>query len=449
MFKRILTMLSDSIEKLSPQLLLIYTFALLIIIGTLALMLPEVQNEPVGLLDALFTATSATCVTGLATIDIADSFNWYGQFIILVLIQLGGVGLMTFAALSFSLMGVRLSLGTRDVLDDTLLIRNSTREFLRTFKLMFWIILNIEFIGAFFIFWGFFFEHKFGDSVWNACFLSVSAFCNAGFSLLKDSLNGTSHYTQVVIMVLIILGGLGHLVLAELLNFFKALLPRGKTPKIRFFSYHVKVVLLTTGILLILGTVATYVFNLNNKDITWFDSLFQAVTARTAGFSTLDQTLFTTPSILILMLMMFIGGGSGSCAGGIKTTTLAIWLAHVRQIIRGKNEITLLGRKIPAIIVNRVSQVIALALFWNILGLIVLSAAEEYTPLQTLVFEQVSAFATVGLSLDFTDQLSYISRIWIILTMFVGRLGTLTIALAIPRAQPLNINHPEGRILVG
>ena len=434
---------------MSPQRLLITTFLLLIAAGTLLLLLPWVQSREVGFLDALFTATSATCVTGLSTIDIGSTFNWYGQMIILLLIQFGGVGIMTFAAISFSLLGVRIPLGTREILDSAFAISDPTREFLKTFKLIFLVILNIEVTGAILLFLGFIGSGEPITSLWNALFLSVSAFCNAGFTLFQESLSNTSYYLQSVIMLLVVLGGLGHIVLAELYGFIKYIFRRGSMEHNRFFSYHVRVVLLMSVILLLAGTLSTYFFNIGKSNTGLFDSLFQSVTARTAGFSTVDQTMFSTPSILIIILLMLVGGSAGSCAGGLKITTLAVWLAHIKSILTGRSEITLLGRKLPLLVVNKVGKIIALALIWNIIGLIVLSSFQVETPLQTLLFEQISAFATVGLSLDFTDKLCDICRIWIICTMFVGRLGTLTIALAIPRAVPLNINHPEGRILVG
>ncbi len=449
MFRRILTGTVRFLDRATPQLLLIYTFAFLIAAGTVLLLLPAVQTADVGFIDALFTATSATCVTGLSTVDIGTHFNLYGQLIILALIQLGGVGLMSFAAISFSLLGARISLGALDVLDDTLSIRSPAREFTKTFKLMFWVIFNIEIIGAVFLFFGLLVTMPVHEAIWNACFLSVSAFCNAGFTLFPDSLAQLSSFTQLVIIILIILGGLGHIVLAELYSLLLLIVKRRKKSHPRLFSFHVRVVLLMTVILLLIGTVATLIFNYDNPHLTLFQSFFEAVTVRTAGFSTFNQTELTTPSVLILILLMLIGGNAGSCAGGLKTTTLAIWLAHIRTILNGSNEIRILNMKVPLIVVTRVSQIIALALVWNIVGLIIMSAGEETTPLQTLLFEQISAFATVGLSLDFTSRMSDICQLWIILTMFVGRLGTLTIALAIPRATPININHPEGRILVG
>ncbi len=449
MFNRVVSLWRGVIEQTSPQLLLIYTFGLLICIGTLTLMLPFVQSKDVSFIDALFTATSATCVTGLATIDIASSFNWYGQFVILCLIQFGGVGLMTFAAISFTILGGRISLGTRDILDNAFAIRDLASEFIKTFKIMFFVILSIELIGALFIFFGLIEGSNINSSLWNAFFLSVSSFCNAGFTLYNDSLQSTSVYTRCIIMALIILGGLGHLVLAELFAFIKCILQNKKILHPRVFSFHVRVVLLMTILLLITGTASTYLLNYKKDYIGLFESLFQSVTARTAGFSSVDQTLFSIPSILIIILLMLVGGGAGSCAGGLKITTLAVWLAHIKNIITGSNEITLLGRKIPNIIVTKVTKIIALAIFWNVLGVVILSAFAESTPFLTLLFEQISAFATVGLSLDFTDKMPDICSLWIIVTMFVGRLGTLTIALAIPRSLPLNINHPEGRILVG
>ena len=435
--------------SMSPQRLLIATFLLLIAVGTALLLLPFMQQREVSFLDALFTATSATCVTGLSTIDIGSTFNWYGQLVILILIQFGGVGIMTFAAISFSLLGVRISLGTRDILDSAFAISDPAREFVKTFKLIFLVIINIELVGATLLFFGLLRSEEPVASLWNAVFLSVSSFCNAGFTLFPASLSGTSHYLQSVVMVLVILGGLGHIVLTELYDFLKFLTGRLSMKHNRFFSYHVRIVLLMSLLLLAAGTISTFFLNIGKSDIGLFDSFFQSVTARTAGFSTIDQTKFSTPSILIIILLMLVGGSAGSCAGGLKITTFAVWLARVKSIVTGRSEITLLGRKLPLVVVDKVGKIIALALIWNIIGLIVLSSFQIDTPLQTLIFEQVSAFATVGLSLDFTDKLCDMAQLWIIATMFVGRLGTLTIALAIPRAIPLNINHPEGRILVG
>ena len=449
MHSRVLNHCREAVNEASPQSLFIYSFIFLILLGTILLSLPIAHSRPVGIIDAFFISTSASCVTGLATVDMVSSFNWFGELVILLLIQFGGVGVMTFAAVAFKFIGTRLSFSAQGVLEDAFYQNNAAKEFKRTFYLIFALIIIIEFFGALALFFDLIRTQPFHLACWTAVFHSVSAFCNAGFARSSESLTGTSVYTQTIIMILIIFGGLGHVVLVEFFHFINYRVKGIPRDSARWFSYHVRVVLVLSAVLIIAGTVTIYLFNYDLQKMDFITALFQSVTTRTAGFNTIDLADLRIPSILIMMLLMIIGGSPCSCAGGIKTTTLAVWLAHIKSMVRAENEITFMGMKIPHIIVVKAAKLVGLALLWNILGLLVLSTFEEDFQLGSLLFEQISAFATVGLSIDLTPGLCDISKLWLIITMFVGRVGPLTIALALPQREALRITHPEGRIMVG
>lgn len=449
MYKAIIMFLHKRINSFSPAELLIYSFMTLIIIGTVLLYLPFSQKLEIPLIDCLFTATSATCVTGLTTIDMSESFTLIGEIVILSLIQLGGIGVMTFAALSFKILGAHLPMRSQMALENSIFQRNAATDFRKMFNKIVILVLSIETVGALVLFYELINNYSFKYSLWTSIFHSISAFCNAGFSRNSDSLENTSLVTQSVIMILIIAGGLGHIVLVEIANFLKHCIQRKRKSSPKWFSFHVRIVLWTTFILIISGTTSIYFLGLNGKEILFTDALFQSITARTAGFYTVEQNLLTIPAALIMIVLMFIGGSPGSCAGGIKTTTVAIWFAHIRATIRNKTKADLLNMAIPAAITAKARQLVGLSMVWCVFGVIFLSISEDEVDLLKLIYEQVSAFGTVGLSMDFTPNLTEAGKIWITMTMFVGRLGPLTIALMAATTIKSNISHPEGRIMVG
>lgn len=445
----------------SPQALLVGGFAGIILIGSLLLSLPWAhQPGQVSYLDALFTATSAVCVTGLIVVDTGTAYTVFGQLVILLLIQTGGLGIMTFAGLVFRMLGRRLSLQSQAVLHDSFFQRDIGADFKRLFRQILITTLSIELVGAAFLFLALVFRTANpGAAFYAAVFHSVSAFCNAGFSIYKDSLIElrNSPVLVITIMVLIITGGLGHGVLLELQQLCHYCL--GRKPRQaggHVLSIHARVVLGMSAVLIVLGTLGLLAGGLTAHEATWVEkfagALFQSVTARTAGFNTVPIGALPLSSLMLLVMLMFIGGSPGSCAGGIKTTSFAIWLAELRARLRGEDDVKLLDRRLPMPILWRTTILLRLALAWNLIGILLLLTTESLGAgmgLQDVIFEQLSAFGTVGLSTGLTDRLSGMGRVWIIASMLVGRLGPLTLAMWILPERRVHVRYPEGKVMIG
>lgn len=443
-----------------PQTLLIGGFAAIILVGTLLLLLPWSQTRgEVGFVDALFTATSAVCVTGLIVVDTGTAFTRFGQVVILALIQIGGLGLMTFAALAFLMLGRRLSLASQAALHDAFFQRDLGIEFKKKFLQILLITASLELAGIFWIFLALMRRNiPVMEGFYSALFHSISAFCNAGFSIYKDSLIGVrdSPIIMTTVMTLIVLGGLGHMVVFEVWQLARNRLSRANPSGPHPLSIHSRVVLRTTLALIIAGWLGLILLGLTKAETGWgmklSSALFQSITARTAGFNTVDIGVMPLSSLFLLILLMFIGGSPGSCAGGVKTTALAISAAEFRARLKGEEQVVMLDRRVPKPILGRTMVLIRLSIFWNLLGLLLLLYTEtgrSGVGFHDVLFEQISAFGTVGLSTGLTDKLTVIGRLWITATMFVGRLGPLTIALGVLPATPTHVKYPEGRIMIG
>jgi trk system potassium uptake protein TrkH len=443
-----------------PQTLLIGSFAGVIFLGTLVLLMPWSQTRgEVGLVDALFTATSAVCVTGLVVVNTGTAYTRFGQTVIVALIQIGGLGIMTFAALAYLMLGRRLSLASQAALHDTLFQRDLGIEFRRRFLQILLITIGIELVGMLFIFLALIWRQVPAlPALFSAFFHAISAFCNAGFSTYKDNLAGLrdSPMIMITVMSLIVLGGLGHMVLSELLHHHKGRWSGSALAGPQSLSTHTRLVLRTTLALIIIGWLGLVILGLTAGETTWgmklASALFQSITSRTAGFNTVDIGGMPFASLLLLVLLMFIGGSPGSCAGGVKTTALAISLAELKAKLKGKDQVVMLDRRVPKPILDRTMVLIRLSILWNLLGVLLLLFTETGRPgigFQDVLFEQISAFGTVGLSTGLTDKLSLIGRLWIILSMFVGRLGPLTLAMGILPSTPAQVKYPEGRIMIG
>ncbi len=439
---------------------MVWGFAGAIAIGTILLWLPFAhQPGRVGLLDALFTATSAVCVTGLAVVDTGSDFTLFGQIVILLLIQLGGLGVMTFAVIAFKALGMRLSLVSQAAVQDSMFQKDVAVLFKSVFGGILALTLIIEFIGAAVLF-AFLAPLKGASgAAFTSVFHSVSAFCNAGFSLYPDSLiglRGTGGLAAVV-AALIVLGGLGHTTLYEIFGLVKRKLTgKRSVGKIARLSLHAATALWMSAGLIIAGAVMLMIFGLTTGEKNAWEivgnALFQSVTSRTAGFNTIDIGALPVASLFLLTTLMFVGGSPGSCAGGVKTTTLAVWLARIKSSLAGEKEVSILGRRLPDETVSRAGLLMGLAILWNIAGVMILSATEpgvNGAGLSQIVFEQVSAFGTVGLSTGITPSLSVSGRLWIILTMFVGRLGPLTMAVWIVNKKRVNVHYPKGEVMIG
>ena len=434
--------------RLNTAQIVVISFAVTILIGTLLLTFPTATEDGrgAGFLDALFTSTSATCVTGLIVQDTPTYFSTFGEIVILVLIQLGGLGIMTYSAFVAILFG-RFSLGQRKIMQEMFEEERDVLSML-TFILRMTLVIELARMLLLFTRWVFHFENT-GEALYMSIFHSISAFCNAGFSLFSDSVSGfvTDPIVNIAIMLLIILGGIGFIVVYEVTA-------RARRRK-RYLSPHTKIVLLTSGALITAGFFILFFFEFDGALIRLplhsklWASLFQSVTTRTAGFNTIPIGALSSLTLSVMILLMFIGASPGSTGGGIKTSTFAILLLSVRSILKGKPAVEAFRRTIPASGVLKALALLVSALF--IVGMIFfLLLLSEDQPYLDLLFETVSAFGTVGLSTGVTPSLTAIGKLLITVMMFLGRIGPLTLGLALSRSFLRDrIDYPEARIMIG
>lgn len=456
-------------DFLNPAQLITASFLSLIIMGTFLLMLPNATYEGISAVDALFTSTSAVCVTGLIVVDTGTFFTPFGQNIILLLIQLGGLGIMTFASYFSYFFRGRSSYENQIMLKD---VTNSEKigEVFNVLKKIVLITFSIELIGAVFIF----FSIKKAvipeifDRITFSIFHSISAFCNAGFSTLENSLYETgfkfNYSLQLIIIALFILGGIGFPLLFNvykyLVYYFKNQIIKIRHPKESIYipwvlNLNSRIVLITTSILLVVGTVLFYFFEYNNtlsehssygKIVV---SLFGAATPRTAGFNSIDTSALNFSTIMIIFILMWIGASPGSTGGGIKTTTFALATLNFFSIARGKDRVELFKREISDLSLRRAFSIISLSLLVIGSAIFLIASFDDDMTLLSIAFECFSAYSTVGLSLGITSLLSTPSKLVIIATMFIGRVSMLTILIALLRSvKHLNYRYPKEEILI-
>ncbi|CAH0346077.1 TrkH family potassium uptake protein [Bacillus sp. CECT 9360] len=441
-------------DFLDPPKILVLGFATLILLGACLLTLPIATHDGNGLvfLDALFTATSATCVTGLVVVDTADTFTTFGEIVILTLIQIGGLGFMTFATFFFFLLGKRISLRERLLLQETL-NNVSFAGIVRLVKRVLIFTAIIELTGATILAIRFSFDMPIGKAIYWGIFHAISNFNNAGFDLNGEfrSLTPFVDDPTVVLTVcaLITLGGIGFIVMNELYEYHDT----------RRVSVHTKVVLLMTLILTLGATILIFTFEFGNEKTLEplsytgkvLGSLFQAVTPRTAGANTLPIGDLTQSTLFLIIFLMYVGAGPGSTAGGIKITTFAVLSATLWSQIKGKEDVVLFRRRIVMETIFKALTVAAMGMFlvMFITMLLTITEGERHNFIMYL-FEATSAFGTVGLSMGLTPELSPIGKVLIIFTMFAGRLGPLTLAYAVSmRRKPNAFHHPKGKIMLG
>jgi trk system potassium uptake protein TrkH len=445
-----------------PARLLVTSFGAAIIVGAGLLALPAASHgAPITFLDALFMATSAVCVTGLAVVDPGGTFSNFGLGVLLILVQVGGLGIATLSMTLLLLVGQGVSFSSQDAVQDsfTLSHRVSLGSLLR--QVLFWTVF-IEALGAGLLFLTESQRLPLGQAVWFSVFHSITAFCNAGFALRPDNLMGDRANAGIVlpIALLVILGGLGFTVLAELVRWRV----RHWQGQRAVLSLHAKVVLTMTGILLLVGMIGFAALEWNNlmRDMNFGEALlvtgFAAVTPRTAGFNTIDYSQATAATLYFTMVLMIIGGCPGSTAGGIKATTLGVLLALARARYRGERGVRLFNRSVPEANIAKATWVVVLALVIVVFGVILLSAIQIGGPVRShpgewslgLLFEVVSALGTAGLSTGVTSQLNDGGKILIMALMFIGRLGPLTIALAIAqqKSRP-TVSYAEEQVMIG
>lgn len=431
----------------TPQVIAL-SFVGAILAGTLLLTFPAATTDGRGasFIDALFTSTSATCVTGLIVQDTPGYFSTFGQIVILVLIQLGGIGIMSYSAFLALLFG-RFTLGQRGMLQDML---EEDRNVLGMIVYVFKMTFVIEFTGALLLFLRWIFVYKNPvQTVYLSIFHSISAFCNAGFSLFSNSLEDCAGdpYVNVIIMALIISGGIGFLVVHEMTR-------KVRKPG-RAITTHSRLVLTTSALLVIIGFLALFFVEFDGAFFDYplttklWGALFQSVTARTAGFNTIPIASLSVVSLTIIMTMMFIGASPGSTGGGIKTSTFAILLLSLKNILLGKKDIEVFRRTIPSAVVYKALALAVGALF-ILMSIFILLLGVEDKPFLPLLFEAVSAFGTVGLSMGLTPDLTVTGKLLIIILMYGGRIGPLTLGFALTRVlRKEKIEYPEGKVLIG
>jgi len=441
--------------KLAPAQIVILSFSVIIMIGTILLSLPisAAEGKSISLIDAFFTATSATCVTGLSTLSLSDNFSFIGQLIVLVLLQIGGLGYMTLHSSMMILLGKSFKIKNKVLMQDLLDI-SSVSDLLSMIVNIIRYTLVIELCGAIVLSIAFSFEgYEIGEAIYYGFFHSISAFCNAGFSLFNNSLEnfGTNPFISFTISGLIIMGGLGFIVIKEL----ELVVLRKK--KIVNLSVHSKVVLSTTFVLISLVTVYMFFTEYLNAftDYNLFEqfqlAFFQSVTTRTAGFNTVSLNALYPHTLYLICLIMFIGASPGSTGGGIKTTTFAILFQSVKATLRGRDRVEFFDRLVPNHIVVRAIAIIVVSLILVSFFILLMMRIETEHSFLAIFFEVVSAFATVGLSLGITPYLTAAGKFAIILLMFVGRIGPMTLALAIGKTteEQGQVEYPTGRLLIG
>lgn len=437
---------------LSPSKILLLSFVSIILLGTFFLSLPisYLENTEHSVLTAFFTSTSAVCVTGLSVIDISKTYTYFGKTVILILIQLGGLGIMTFSSILMLLIGKKITYEEKKILKEDL-NSESLSGIIKFIRRLIAIVISIELIGAFFLFLSFRKELPILKAIYFSIFHSVSAFCNAGFSLFTDSLESFtgSYLVNITISTLIVLGGIGFAVINSYLFFFKT-----KKKKLNLTS---KLAIRVSLVLILAGTIVFFAIEYNNinsiGDFNFSEkilvSLFQSITTRTAGFNTVDIGSLRPASIFMFIILMFIGASPGSTGGGLKTTTFGVLFFYTFGMVRGQKDINISNRRISWQILNRSIAILIISILYIITTIMLILSIEKIYFLE-VIFEVVSAFGTVGLSMGITSSLSVFSRLIIILTMLIGRVGPLTFALAIgEKYKKSNIRYPKENILVG
>ena len=429
-------------------------FALIIILGSLLLMLPISSKQGgIDYIDALFTSVSATCITGLVPFDTFSNWSVFGQIVILCLIQIGGLGFITVLALFVNVFRKRLSLKYRILLKESIgsFHLSNVRVLVKT-VIVFTVVCELA--GAALLSVRFIPLAGFRRGVYMAVFTSVSAFCNACFDLMgmfspSSSLTTVNNDPVIILTIsaLIVLGGIGFIVWQDL---------KDKKFKIKTLSVHSKLVFCSTAVLLLCGMALFFLFEYNctfkNMDLgtKLLNSFFCSVTPRTAGFNSVEIADMNPVSRMLTIVFMFIGGSSGSTAGGVKTTTVAVLVLCVIANIRNKNEITVFNNRITLDTVKKAVSVVVINLFEIFLGIIIISFSQSELSLADVVFECASAMGTVGITTGITSRLNIVSKLVIIILMYIGRLTSLIFALSFVVTKPkTTTKKPKGEFMVG
>lgn len=439
--------------KLKGVQILALGFILVILVGALILTLPisTTSGESTNFLDALFTATSAVCVTGLIVVDTGTYWNMFGQTVIMILIEIGGLGFMSFTTLIAIILGKKITLRERLILQDAMNTFN-IQGLVKMVKYVLVFTVSVQFFGALLFSTQFVPEYGLEKGIFYSIFHSISAFCNAGFDVLGNFSSLTSYNSNAVVILvasaLIIIGGLGFTVWSELYS----------SKSLKKVSLHSKMVILMTTVLVLGGTVLMFLFENNNvntiANMSFMDkvmnSFFASVTPRTAGFNSISTDGMTTAGQFLTIILMFIGGSPGSTAGGIKTTTIGILIVTIICVIQGREDSEVFKRRFSKDLVYKAFTLIFIGISLVIVVTMILSYTEKGASFISLFYETVSAFGTAGLTLGLTSELSSIGKVLIMFMMYLGRVGPLTVVLSITRKKiNSGIKYPEGKILIG
>jgi len=453
-------MIRKTLQKMPPAWLVIFSYLAAAFIGTILLSLPAAsEGEPLGLIDALFTATSGICVTGLIVVDTGTQLTVFGKTVLLVLIQMGGLGVMTFSVFLFIFLGRGMGLRGRWIITEsfTATPQKDIKSLLRAIFIFTFVVEAIG-TGLLYLFWRRSMSPP--GALFTSLFHSISAFCNAGFSFFSSSFieYRGSALLNLTVMTLIVVGGVGFPVMYQLAERVRYRERYRRRP----LSLHVRMVLWTTALLIASGGILIFLLERGHalRALPWheklFTALFQSITARTAGFNTLDIPQLGGATLFILIMLMFVGASPGSCGGGIKTTSLAIMGAILRNKIQGKTSVNIFHRTLPEETVSRALSIFILAVVTITAGLIILLITQmgaaypskEY--FLAYLFEAVSAFGTVGLSMGVTPTLSSAGKIVIIVLMLLGRVGLLTVAYVVTRRERLTLfRYAEEKVMIG
>lgn len=450
--------------KISPSQLILLSFAAIILFGSFLLMLPVCSaDKPLGFIEAFFTATSATCVTGLTVIDIGTRLTVFGQVVLLVLIQAGGLGIMTFSTFFIYFLSKRLSIRNREILLQSL-SQHPVKDMGQLLLTVFQVTFVIETIGAFILWTRFVQDFPPGRAAYLAFFHSISAFCNAGFSPFATSLmEYKSDLTvNMTIMLLLVCGGLGFIVFFDLYRYWRSKVEGTR----RSLHFHSRIVLITTGSLIVGGAVVILGFEWFNsmQPFDWktriLTALFQSVTPRTCGFNTVDIGQLTDATLIFITFLMFVGASPASTGGGVKTSTFAVMLAMIAARLKDQEDVNLLNRRISQDIVSRAVAVTFLSGFvitvCTLLLLLFdagsLPHAQAKGKFMEYIFEATSAFGTVGLSTGITPGIKDPGRLILIFLMYIGRVGPLALAIELSGGEGKKLPYrlpEEENILTG
>ncbi|MFK7899122.1 MAG: TrkH family potassium uptake protein [Cyclobacteriaceae bacterium] len=449
---------------IKPAATFMLSFLILIGLGTALLMLPRMTVSEGGatFLQALFTSVSASCVTGLAVVDTGSFFTLKGQIVILMLFQMGGIGIVSFATFFATFLKKGVGLKHQVIIQNFLNSESlsSSKTLLRQVIIITLLIELIASVSIYFTWGDKVVFHGVAQKVFYSIFHGVSAFCNAGFSLFPNSFYQEvlqkSYLLHIVLAITIIVGSLGFSTVQDILS-PKNLRDRLNNPW-KEWAVGTKISVYTALILIAVGTLVFFLLEKGNvhtlKGVSYFEQIigafFQSVTARTAGFNTIDIGSMMIPSLIFMIFLMFIGASSGSTGGGIKTSTFLIIVVSAIGTIKGKKNIELGRRTISTDLINKAFSVFVFAATYNLIMIFLLTITESHLPILSIVFEQISAFATVGLTTGVTTDLSVGGKLIIITSMFIGRIGTLTLALALSNRSKCNTyEYPKAHIMVG